>query len=131
MVTSSTMTSSLPSGENKSISKTFNVTNDVEQGLPISVFLVGYTFGPVAFGPLSETYGRKIILLSTFSLFIAFTLGCALAPNWPSFLIFRFLSGINGSAPLAVLSGVFTDCYGNIVYRGWAMCFFITVIRGF
>ena len=91
------------------------------------MYLVGYILGPMVFGPLSETYGRQIIMISSFIVFSIFTMACALAPNWTSLLIFRLLTGINASSPISVIGGVYADIYGDPVTRGRAMAVFMAV----
>jgi MFS family permease len=91
------------------------------------MYLIGYIVGPVIFGPLSETYGRRVIMIPTFVIFALFTMACALAPNWASFLIFRTITGINASSPIAVIGGVYADIYGDPVTRGRAMSVFMGV----
>ena len=91
------------------------------------MYLLGYVLGPILFGPLSETYGRRFIMISTFVAFTLFTMACALAPTWESFLLFRFLAGVNASSPIAVIGGVYADMYDNPVTRGRAVSVFIGV----
>ncbi|KAL8628431.1 hypothetical protein Q9189_005840 [Teloschistes chrysophthalmus] len=62
-VTNSTLGSSLPSGATEYLADYWNITNQAQLVLPISLFLVGYIFGPIVFAPLSETYGRRGVLL--------------------------------------------------------------------
>jgi len=126
-VINSTLGSSLPSGAINYISKDFHVTNDQQLVLPISLFLVGYVLGPIFFGPLSETYGRRIIMISSFVIFTIFTMACALAPNWHALLIFRFICGINASSAIAVVVGLYADVFGDPVIRGRAMAIFMAV----
>ena len=78
-VLNSTFGSSLPSNAIPYILTEFNVTSKTQASLPISVYLIGYVLGPLFFGPLSEQYGRKWIMVVTFCLFIVFTMACALA----------------------------------------------------
>lgn len=52
-------------------------------------------------------------------------MACALAPNFPALLIFRFFSGLGGSAPNAVLGGLFSDIYEGPHQRGLAMAWFM------
>lgn len=120
-VINSTLGSSLPSGAINYIATDFDVTNELQLVLPISLFLVGYVLGPVFFGPLSETYGRKAIMLSSFVVFTLFTMACALAPNWPAFLVFRLVCGINASSAISIVAGFFADVFGNPLTRGRAM----------
>ena len=77
--------------------------------------------------PLSEQYGRRYITIVTFVVFTIWTLACGLAPNWPAFLVFRLLSGAFASAPIAVVTGIFADIYGDPVVRGRGMAAFMAV----
>jgi MFS family permease len=121
------MNSSLPSNAIPFISKDFNITSSYEQILPISMYLLGYVLGPIFFGPLSETYGRKWIMVGTFIIFTCFTMACAVAPNWPSLLLFRVITGICASSPNTIVGGIYADIYGDPVTRGRAMAVFIGV----
>ncbi len=127
IVINSTMGTSLPSNAIPVISKHFNITSSYAQILPISMYLLGYVLGPLLFGPLSESYGRRVIMISTFFGFTVFTMACALSPNYPALLIFRLLTGINASSPIAVVGGVYADIYGDPVTRGRAMAVFMGV----
>lgn len=129
-VVNSTLGSSLPSNAINYIAPYFHVTDEQQLVLPISLFLVGYVLGPLIFGPLSETYGRRVIMLSSFVVFTLFTMACALAPNWPAFLVFRLICGINASSAIAVVGGLYADVFGNPVIRGRAMATFMAATTG-
>ncbi|KAL8653914.1 MAG: hypothetical protein Q9210_001829 [Variospora velana] len=133
-VVNSTLGSSLPSGAIDYLAEYFHVTSQAQLVLPISLFLVGYVFGPIVFAPLSESYGRRIIMVVTFVFFTIFTMACALAPNWPFFLVFRLLCGITASSAIAVIGGLCADLYNDPIIRGRAMAFFMAlapIISGF
>jgi predicted MFS family arabinose efflux permease len=66
-------------------------------------------------------------MISTFFGFTVFTMACALAPGYTSLLVFRLLTGINASSPIAVIGGVFADIYEDPVTRGRAMAIFMGV----
>ena len=63
----------------------------------------------------------------TFVFFSLFTLACALAPTWPSFLIFRLFTGIFASAPIALVPGIIADIFGDPRTRGRSMGIFMAV----
>ena len=123
----STLDSSLAAGSTIYLSRDFNITSQAKLVLPTSLYLIGYTFGPLVFAPLSETYGRRIITLSTFALFTLFTMACALARTWESFLVFRWIVGVNASSAIAVTGGLYADVYADPVMRGRAMAYFMAV----
>ena len=66
-------------------------------------------------------------MLSSFIVFTLFTMACALAPNWPVFLVFRLICGINASSAIAVVGGLYADVFGDTVIRGRAMAIFMAV----
>ncbi|KAE8353033.1 major facilitator superfamily domain-containing protein [Aspergillus coremiiformis] len=119
--------STIPSGGIRFITTSLDVHNELQRVLPTSVFLVGYVMGPLAFGPMSEVYGRRRVIVGTFILFTIFTLACAVAPNWPALLFFRTLCGICASAPIAVTGGLFADVYRSPIARGRTMALSMTV----
>ncbi|PGH37043.1 hypothetical protein GX50_00026 [[Emmonsia] crescens] len=123
----STLCASLPSGSMPFIAKEFNVTSQEQLVLPISLFLVGYVFGPILCGPLSESYGRKAVMIIPFFIFMVFTMGCALSQNWGSLLVFRFILGVVASAPIAIVGGLFADIHSDPRERGHVMSYFMAV----
>lgn len=126
-VMNSTIGSSLPSGAISYIAKDFNITNQEKLVLPISVFLIGYVVGPLLWGPLSESYGRKRPMLITFILFNIFTLACAVARTFTSLLIFRLFNGVMASAPIAIVGGVYADIHNDPTKRGRTMAYYMAV----
>ncbi|EED21234.1 bicyclomycin resistance protein, putative [Talaromyces stipitatus ATCC 10500] len=125
-VLNSTIGSSLPSGAIKYIARDFNVTDETKLVLPISLFLVGYVLGPLLYGPLSEQYGRRYPLLIGYVLFDIFVMACALAPTFNALLVFRLFNGMAASAPIAIITGTFSDVFDNPTVRGRTMAWYMS-----
>ncbi|KAF2017158.1 putative MFS multidrug transporter [Aaosphaeria arxii CBS 175.79] len=79
--------------------------------LMISIFVLGYAVGPLFLAPLSEMYGRVPVINASSAFFNLFILGCSFAPNMPSLIIMRLLSGIGGSAVMTIVSAVIGDAF--------------------
>lgn len=126
-VLNSTIGSSLPSGASKYIAQDFNITSQEQLVLPISLFLVGYVLGPLLYGPLSEQYGRRYPLLIGYFFFIIFMMACALSPSFTALLVFRLLNGMAASAPIAIITGTFSDVFDNPTERGRMMAWYMAV----
>ncbi|KAF1914425.1 major facilitator superfamily domain-containing protein [Ampelomyces quisqualis] len=94
-----------------SISAEFGITNQVEAQLTLSIFVLAYAIGPLFLGPLSEVYGRVIVLQLSNLFYLAWNLGCGFAQNSGQLMAFRFFSGLGGSAPLAIGGGVLSDTF--------------------
>ncbi|PQK10882.1 hypothetical protein BB8028_0002g12000 [Beauveria bassiana] len=89
----------------------------------VSVYILGFAAGPMLFAPLSELYGRTRIYHIANVGFIAFLIGCALAPTLNALIIFRFLSGVFGSCPVTNGGGSISDMILQ-QHRGAAMAGF-------
>ncbi len=79
----------------------------------ITAFIVGYGISPMLFGPLSDRYGRKPILL--FSLFIS-CIGYAInlfASNIYIFIFARILQGLGGGGILVSARSIMRDTFVN------------------
>lgn len=127
LVVNSTMGSSLPSMAIPFIMEEWHITEQEKRVLPISTYLIGYVFGPIIWGPLSEHFGRRNLTLVTFGVFTIFTMACALAPNWPALLVFRFFTGAVASSPIAIVAGQLADLYNEPVARGRAFAWFMAM----
>lgn len=77
----------------------------------LSIFVLAYAIGPLILGPLSELYGRVLVLQASNALFLAFNIGCGFATSSSQLLAFRFLAGLGGSAPLAIGGAVLGDLF--------------------
>lgn len=91
------------------VMKEFHIT-DVQLGsFVVSVYLLGYAFGPLILAPLSELYGRLVVYHSCNLLFVIMTVVCALSRNMNTLIAFRFLAGTFGSCPLTIGGGSIAD----------------------
>ncbi|GAD99296.1 MFS multidrug transporter [Paecilomyces variotii No. 5] len=93
------------------IAAEFNVKNEVESQLMLSVFILAYAVGPLFLGPLSEMFGRVKVLQLANLFYLAFNIACGVCTSKGQLIAFRFLSGLGGSVPLAVGGGVLSDCF--------------------
>lgn len=94
-----------------SIASDFAITNSAAQQMPLSIFVLAYGLGPLVSGPLSELYGRVPILQLANLIYLVFNTACGFAQSATQLIIFRFLAGIGGSAPLAIGGGVLSDVW--------------------
>lgn len=100
----------------------FDVSTEVAE-LIVTLFLLGYVFGPLFWAPLSEFYGRRWIFYIAFFGYFAFNFLCAFTYNFAGLLVGRFLTGTFCSAALSNSPGVLADIWGPIE-RGNAMALF-------
>lgn len=103
--------------------ETFNNTSVILSSLSVSIFLLGYTIGPLILAPLSEIYGRRFVLTGANTFFTIWQIGCALAPNMTALIVTRFFAGMGGSGCLTIGGGVIADLF-NSDQRGLATSIF-------
>ena len=95
----------------KKIGEDLGISQQIELVLTLSIFVLAYAIGPLFLGPLSEIYGRVIVLQLSNLFFLVWNLACGFAQTPGQLIAFRFLSGLGGSAPLALGGGVLSDCW--------------------
>ncbi|KAK6437531.1 hypothetical protein LTR95_006273 [Oleoguttula sp. CCFEE 5521] len=95
--------------------------------LPTTLFVLGFAFGPILWGPMSELYGRKIPLTIGFTIFAIFQIPVAVAQNLPTLFACRFLAGFFGCAPLSVVGGALAD-FWDPISRGVAASVFACAV---
>jgi multidrug resistance protein len=105
------VSSSMISPALDAIATELHIDTEIEASLALSIFVLAYAVGPLFMGPLSELYGRSLVLQLANMLYFFFNLGCGLAKTKTQMIIFRFLAGLGGSAPLAIGGGVLGDLF--------------------
>ena len=77
----------------------------------VSIFVLGFAFGPLLVAPLSEIYGRRPIYVLSNLLFCIFTMVCALSKSLGMLIAFRFLAGCAGSTPVTLGGATIGDTF--------------------
>ncbi|KAI0318767.1 major facilitator superfamily domain-containing protein [Amylostereum chailletii] len=93
------------------LAEQWGITSTVLLAMTTSVFILGYSFGPLFLGPLSELYGRSRVLQASNMFYLAWNIGCGFAQSKNQLIAFRFLAGLGGSAPLSIGGGVLGDLF--------------------
>src|SRR5450755_2341199 len=75
----------------------------------ITAYLLASTAVAPVFGTLSDIYGRRVMIITALSLFIAGSILCALAPNMPVLILARALQGLGGGGIMPVVQTVISD----------------------
>ncbi|KAI1397360.1 MFS general substrate transporter [Hypoxylon fuscum] len=116
------------------IAKDFNETREPVVSLVISIFILGFAFGPLLSAPLSELYGRRVVYNVSNVLHLFSTIGCALAPNIGSLIFFRFIGGCFGATSMNVAGGSIADqidiARRGVVMTGLFACIFLGPVIG-
>ena len=75
----------------------------------ITAYLLAATAVAPVFGTLSDIYGRRAMIITSLSLFVAGSVLCAVAPNLPVLILARGLQGLGGGGIMPVVQTVISD----------------------
>ena len=79
--------------------------------LSLSTSMFGLAVGQVFFGPLSDKYGRKPVVIASLWIFIVSSIACIYAWSIEFFVAMRLLQGIGGSGGIVLSRSIATDRY--------------------
>jgi DHA1 family bicyclomycin/chloramphenicol resistance-like MFS transporter len=95
------------------IGSALGVADENRRQLIVTAFLLGFGGAQLLYGPISDRFGRRPILLFGIAAYVVFSAGVAMAPNFEILLLFRVLQGIAVAATRVVTISVVRDCYGG------------------
>ena len=78
------------------------------QGTLVTYFLA-LALGQLAYGPLSDRFGRRLPLLVGFGVYVVSSIGCALAQDIGSLALLRFLQALGGCSGMVIARAVVRD----------------------
>ncbi|KAB8205893.1 hypothetical protein BDV34DRAFT_194920 [Aspergillus parasiticus] len=84
------------------ITEVLNITATVLKPMILSIFLLGYAIGPMFISPLSEIWGRTVVLQTFNFRFLVFNSACGAARTIEQLLAFRFFAGLFGGCTFGV-----------------------------
>ena len=103
-----------------------HTVNIVDNQLLITMIFLGLGIGPLFFGPLSDSLGRKPIVYMGFIVFILASFICVSATSLEMMILGRILQGIGLSAPRTISIAIIRDMYsGDYMAR---IMSFVTVV---
>ncbi|TQW05984.1 MFS multidrug transporter [Cordyceps javanica] len=79
--------------------------------LSMSAYLLATAFGPLVIGPLSEVYGRQVVLHGSGLWFLVWNVLCGFAHSKETLIAARFLAGFGASAIYSLGAGVLGDVW--------------------
>ncbi|KAF6827086.1 MFS multidrug transporter [Colletotrichum musicola] len=122
--------SSVFSGYIVQVGREFHMSTDVSL-LGVSLYVLGFAFGPMVWGPASELCGKGRPLWAGYIIFCVLQILSTASWSPASLLVSRFLQAVAGSSTLAIMSGMFVDFLTDPTSRGIATAVFsISVFCG-
>jgi MFS transporter, DHA1 family, multidrug resistance protein len=79
--------------------------------LMMSLFMLGFAIAPLLYGPASDRYGRKPVVVFACALFIVAGIGCATARSLPALLAWRVVQGAGAGASMTIAFAIIRDLF--------------------
>lgn len=107
-----------------------NITRDLnitygETLVSVTMYMTFQGLSPSIWGPLSDTYGRRPILICTFLVFLIANLGLSFAKVYWVLLVLRMLQACGASSAIAIGAGCISDVSREKergTYMGYFQC---------
>src|SRR5260221_3984882 len=81
--------------------------------LTLSLFLVGFAVAQLVYGPLSDRFGRRPVLVAGLAVYVVGSLACAVAPSIDAMIAGRFLQAVGACAGPVLGRAVVRDVHGR------------------
>jgi DHA1 family bicyclomycin/chloramphenicol resistance-like MFS transporter len=81
--------------------------------LTLSVFLVGLATAQLVYGPLSDRFGRRPVLLIGLAIYVIASFVCMLAPSVPVLVLARFVQAVGACVGPVLGRAIVRDVYGR------------------
>lgn len=89
------------------------ISNENERQFVVSAYMLGMGIAVLAFGPLTDRFGRRAPLLIGVGIYVAAALVAAFAPNFTLLLILRFIQGMGAASVRVIATAVVRDRYSG------------------
>lgn len=107
----------------------FGLETASDTALIISIFIIGLGIGQLAYGPLSDRFGRKPLLRIGLTIYIVAGLATTFAPTFGLLLVGRFVWGLGSAGARIVSQAILRDRFhGDALARALAVMFTIFLI---
>lgn len=88
-------------------------TTQTSVNMTLSMFFLFYSMGLLFWGPLSEKFGRKPILLSGLAIYVFASVFCAFSQHVEQLIAGRVIQALGGSAGTVVATAMVKDLYSG------------------
>jgi MFS transporter, DHA1 family, multidrug resistance protein len=108
------------------IGRALNVDTENHQQWIIAIYVFGFGAAQLIYGPLSDSYGRKPLLVIGLVLFAVMSILAGFAASFQLLLVARLLQGIAGATGRVLVVSVVRDCFaGRQMARVMSISFMI------
>jgi DHA1 family bicyclomycin/chloramphenicol resistance-like MFS transporter len=111
------------------IGRSLHVMSENERQLVVSFYMFGFGTTQILYGPLSDRYGRKPVLIASLILYVGFALLCAAAGSFVLLLAARLLQGAAAASSRVLTISIVRDRFeGARMARLMSLAFMVFLL---
>lgn len=111
------------------IGHSLHVATENERQLVVSFYMFGFGLTQIVYGPLSDRYGRKPVLVGSLILYAGFALACAAAGSFTLLLVARLLQGMAAASSRVLTISIVRDRFeGARMARLMSLAFMVFLL---
>ncbi|WP_173645911.1 multidrug effflux MFS transporter [Agrobacterium bohemicum] len=95
------------------IGASLGVDNENHRQYVISAYLIGFGISQLAYGPISDRFGRRKPMLFGLGIYILSSIAVVFVPSFAGLLVLRFIQGIGSAATRVITVSIVRDIYGG------------------
>ena len=80
----------------------------------LSFYLLAFAGMTLVYGPLTDAFGRRVVILGAVAVYVATSIGCALATNEHWLLAMRIGQGLSASGGIVVGRAIIRDAFSGV-----------------
>ncbi len=89
------------------------ISHENERQFVVGVYMLGFGFAQLAFGPLTDRFGRRAPLLVGLAIYVVCAFAATFAPNFGALLALRFVQGLGAAGTRVIATSVVRDKYSG------------------
>lgn len=89
------------------------VANENERQFVITSYMLGMGIAVLAFGPLTDRFGRRAPMLAGIALYIVAAIAAAFATDFTTLLVLRFIQGVGAASARVITTAIVRDKYSG------------------
>lgn len=89
------------------------ISHENERQFVVGVYMFGFGIAQLAFGPLTDRFGRRAPLLIGLLIYLVCAFAATFAPNFTVLLIMRFIQGLGAAGTRVIATAVVRDRYSG------------------
>jgi DHA1 family bicyclomycin/chloramphenicol resistance-like MFS transporter len=111
------------------IGEALNVADENSRQLVVSLYVLGFGLTQIIYGPLSDRFGRKPVLIVSLVLYVGFALACWAAPSFDLLLAARMAQGGAAASTRVLVVSIVRDRFdGPRMARIMSLAFLVFLL---